>query len=267
MNIADWFAEMWARWFPAKDWVLTGSFGGKSVVVSMNKRFGAAIYSLKWGGIELLDSSDHGRELQTAWQLDGQGEGQNPTEAGGSYDNYACSTSVIFAGTPSPATFSSSVHPAYWNVYNGQKTSPDTLTKTVVLGYNGLANVIRHNITIILADNHTQMSVEGITGYMSRTMNKFYTLQGEPMPLPTPPLTGWQMMGSDVPVIVANADGSRAIGCYAPTAGYAWGTIGGWPKFDSACFTKAPALAGSYSYVTYTVFGTLQDVVDSLKRL
>lgn len=271
MSLSEWIAQLWARLFPSPDWKLTGNFGGKPVVVSMNKRFGAAIYSLKWGGVKMLDSTDHGRELQTAYQLDGMGEAQNPTEAGSSTDSlWISSTKVIFASVLSPTIISTSVNPAYWNVYNGQKTSPDTLTRTITLGHQGLANVIRHQISINLALSHSQIAVEGITGYMPRTFTKFYTVvKSNLVPMITPPSTGYHIEGASVPVIAATPDLTLAIGFYCPNPAYtyAWGTIDGWPKLDSAWWDKTPAPAGPYSYETFTVFGTVNQVLDSIRKL
>jgi hypothetical protein len=40
-----------------------------------------------------------------------------------------------------------SVHPALWNAYQGQYTSPDTIAKTVTVDWNGIVNCVRHDVT------------------------------------------------------------------------------------------------------------------------
>jgi len=65
---------------------LTGLIGGKPLVIRTTSRLAGAIDSLKWDGVEFIDSHDHGRQLQSAISADVNGvfhvECYNPTEAG-----------------------------------------------------------------------------------------------------------------------------------------------------------------------------------------
>ena len=50
-----------------------GLFKGSPIVAKAAARFGGAIYSLTWRGREFINSTDHGRELQSASSFDGMG--------------------------------------------------------------------------------------------------------------------------------------------------------------------------------------------------
>ena len=69
---------------------LTGLIGGKPLVIRTTSRLAGAIESLKWDGVEFIDSHDHGRQLQSAINADVNGvfhvECYNPTEAGSVVD-------------------------------------------------------------------------------------------------------------------------------------------------------------------------------------
>ncbi len=43
---------------------LTGVVGGKPLVIRTTSRLAGAIDSVKWDGVEFIDSHDHGRQLQ-----------------------------------------------------------------------------------------------------------------------------------------------------------------------------------------------------------
>src|SRR4051812_29750731 len=62
------------------------AFGNNQLVVSTSNRNAGAISSVVYRGIEHIDQTDHGRELQSAVQFDGLGECWNPTEAGSAAD-------------------------------------------------------------------------------------------------------------------------------------------------------------------------------------
>ena len=69
---------------------LTGLIGGKPLVIGTTSRLAGAIDSVKWDGVEFIDSHDHGRQLQSAINADVDGvyhvECYNPTEAGSVVD-------------------------------------------------------------------------------------------------------------------------------------------------------------------------------------
>ncbi len=64
--------------------------GKSEIVITTTSRVAGAIHSLTWNGREMIDSFDHGRQLQSAANFDLGSrftpETFNPTEAGSSAD-------------------------------------------------------------------------------------------------------------------------------------------------------------------------------------
>ncbi len=71
---------------PTGDAVIRGKAGPSDIVVTTTARLAGAIHSLTWNGKEFIDSTDHGRQLQSAASFDNDrehgAETFNPTEAG-----------------------------------------------------------------------------------------------------------------------------------------------------------------------------------------
>lgn len=253
----------------APQYALNATFNGKSVVVGANARFGGAIYSMKMDDFEYLDSSDHGRELQTAWQLNGQGEANNPTEAG-SAANGAGSTSstIILAAAVAGTTLTTRVRPAFWYPYQGQVTSDDSLEKTVTLGHNGRNNILVHDIGMYLSSPYnSSMAVEGLTAYMPLAFTRFFLLD-RATKATTEILPSGLVSSASLAVMAATADLSKAVALVHPNPQHIYwiGKIGPWPKLDAAWF-GANNPAGWYRWRAYTVFGLWQDVLDSAQTL
>jgi hypothetical protein len=72
------------------DAVIRAPAGGSEIVITTTSRVAGAIDSLTWDGREFIDSHDHGRQMQSASNLDLGGgffnECFNPTEAGSMHD-------------------------------------------------------------------------------------------------------------------------------------------------------------------------------------
>ena len=66
--------------------VIRAKAGPSEIVITTTNRLAGAIHSLTWNGKEFIDSTDHGRQLQSASNFDcGKdlvAETFNPTEAG-----------------------------------------------------------------------------------------------------------------------------------------------------------------------------------------
>lgn len=246
-------------------WALTGTYAGFPVVVRADSRFGGAIYSLTWGGFEFVDSSDHGRELQTAWQLDDMVEGENPTEAGSASDGAGPTSTTVVTGTRlNGNVLETSATLAYWLPYQGTALSPDTLSKRVTL----LDGVIHHEVSIDLIGDHRDMAIEGLTGYLPQAFTRFVSFDpASSARAELSPPNG--MMQSNLPVLATTADGSYALALWHRDKDktYAYGRIGPWPKLDAAWFSVPDAKAGRYSFECFTVFGTLASVTATLSRL
>ncbi len=160
----------------SSDWVISGTHDSQPVTLKANAVHGGAVYSLVWGGTEFIDATDNGRELQTAWQENNLGEGRNPTEAGASADGTPAShsTTVVTAYNATGNILRTQAQLAYWFPYNGATLSPQKLSKTVTIGYNGLDNVIHHQITITLAEALQDINVEGLTSYSPPSFTRFF---------------------------------------------------------------------------------------------
>lgn len=251
-------------------WTISNS----SVQVTASAAFGAAVISvIDKHGNQYVDTFDHGREFQTAYQLDGQGEGYNPTEAGSAANGQGrtSSTTIVSAAITSANVFESTVHPAFWNAYNGGIVSPDTIAKKITVGYAGRDNVLRWDVSITLAEDHLHGYFEGLTGYgpnfpglYAQQPDGAFALVVETTPAP------WLPGALSTPIIESAADGSQAIGAYAP--GYLYANtpniLGvGVDKWDCAWWEQAPLPAGVYSYTCYVAVGTLAEVEAALVAL
>ena len=77
------------------DAVIRAQAGKSELVIKTTTRLAGAIDSLTWDGKEFINSTDHGRQLQSASNLDAgspiSDETYNPTEAGSRDDaNHGC---------------------------------------------------------------------------------------------------------------------------------------------------------------------------------
>lgn len=241
-----------------------------TVAVTAAAAFGAAVVSVTDGlGRQYVNTADHGREFQTAYQLDGTGEVENPTEAGSAADGAGTSsTTVIGAVSVAGNVLSTSVHPAYWNAYQGATVSPDTISKTVTIGYNGMANVTRWDVTITTAADHSTGAFEGLTGY-TPVLPNLYVQQADGSWLNTGMTAAQGWVQWQAPIIEASADGSQAVGLYSPGFSYWWAIIdwAGVDKWDCAYWVQTPLPAGTYQATCYVAVGTLAEVEASLAAL
>src|SRR5262245_65171318 len=77
---------------PSGDAVIRAKAGPSDIVITTTSRVAGAIHSLTWNGKEFIDSTDHGRQLQSACAFhsgdkkDFCAECYNPTEAGSRKD-------------------------------------------------------------------------------------------------------------------------------------------------------------------------------------
>ena len=89
--------------------------GNDIIRVQSSPRVAGAIDSLRWGGHEFINSSDHGRQLQVAYVLDNKSECYNPTEAGSWNDGSgARSSSVLLRYQAAGNLITSQTNPAFW---------------------------------------------------------------------------------------------------------------------------------------------------------
>lgn len=255
------------------DQVWTASFGALSV--SISKRYAGAIFSLVWNGVEFVDDTDHGRQIQTAFQLDGGGEGNNPTEAGAAADASGMTSTAQLLGVNAAGNIiEASTRMADWIPF-GDALSGYTLSKRITVGWNNMPNVIRDDITIESSENHGSVAIEGLTGYLLLQFGNLYscdTKTGELKLLPYTASTVFNpavFINSPEPLIFSNANGiAMGIFCPAIPMHTAWmGAGGNSNKWDMGLQSIAPFPAGRYSWTVYLVVGRLDDVRRILTEL
>lgn len=224
-------------------------------------------------GISYIDTYDHGREMQTAYQINGQGEGYNPTEAGSAADGTGptSTTQVINVTESVPNNYwVKTVHPAFWQPHNGQTVSPDTL---ISVHYMLGENIIGTSYYLSFAQQYSSVAVEGQTVHLVSQFTQLYTYDPSTKTLTAIPYTPGQTYTYSLPVIFATPDSNNALGYYSPAHG---GTYIAIPnpqqssiyKLDCNWFSLTnPAVNTNYTWQCYAPFGTLQQVVASIDFL
>jgi len=257
---------------PGTVWTLHG----KEVALLSASGFGGALYSLVWNGREFLNwsTTDLGRELQSAWQLEGLGERYNPTEAGGTGQTTRDTATEIISASTDGETLTTSVHPAFWQEYEGQRTSPDVLSKVVTVDYSNVTNLIRHDVKIEFAQSYSQSAIEVVTGYLERQFTNCYILEeGVLKTVPYVPVTDPSQVWIDrvelgtSPLILAVPDGSAAMGAWSNTGTQiVCGIAGEFNKWNASRLELWP-VEGTHEWTVYYVVGTLDDVAEKMRTI
>lgn len=278
---------------PSGDSVIRAAAGKSEIVITTTTRCAGAIHSLTWGGKEFIDSHDHGRQLQSASNLDlGTpilNETFNPTEAGSSRDGTGeKSTSRLLSLKAENNTLETTSQMAFWLAPGGRSggqlaknttaLSDHLLTKRVRIGYKNLPHVISYDVVFKLPANerHTHAVFEALTGYMPPEFGQFLefnpksgnldTLSDGPGEKPNP-------------VVLATADGSHAMGIFAPpqSAPHTTGPTFGRFRFSAEKVVKWNCVfrirdaegikPGDYPFRMFVIVGDIATVTDSLRAL
>lgn len=214
------------------DAVIRAKAGVSDIVITTTSRLAGAIHSLKWNGMEFIDSLDHGRQLQSACSFDMARPGPfwaecfNPTEAGSRLDHTGNkTTSRLTAHVARDNILATKCQMAFW-LAPGEKSSgrpalnTTTLSnhhlgKIVRIGHEGLPHAIEYIVTfgIPSAENHTMGQFEALTGYMPPEFSRFLSWN---------PATGKIAELNDgpgeqsLPVIFTTTNEQHAMGIYTP---------------------------------------------------
>jgi hypothetical protein len=276
------------------DSAVRAPLGDSEIVIRTTSRLAGAIDSLTWNGQEFINSVDHGRQLQSASNLDFGSkmtpESFNPTEAGSRLDGAGpTSTSRLLHLIADGNQLQTTNQMAFW-LAPGQKSggihlakntttlSNHLLTKRVQIGWKDLPNVISYDVTFGLPINehHRYAQFEVVTGYMPpefETFLKFNPESGDFEPLTDGP--GEQKW----PVALSTADGQFAMGIYTPhRSGENWTGPGyGRFRFPPQKVVKWNCVfrhrvsegvpAGDYSFRTFVIVGTREMVRSAMRRL
>lgn len=285
---------------------IRGEFAGSDIVITTTDRLAGAIHSVKWNGREFIDSTDHGRQLQSAANFDAGAafipEVFNPTEAGSRRDGAGPrSSSRLLRLTATDNRLETTTQMAFW-LRPGEKSaghaarnrkilSRHLLRKSVVIGVPGHPNVIDYRVTFTVpsGEQHRYAQFEAVTGYMPPEFSRFMVFDpnvGMLKPLSDGP--GEQPF----PVVFATADGRHAMAVYSPNQPSAGYENAGYGRFRFVreqvvkwnCVFRLRASAdpqaegtspendglirsGDYSFRCYVVIGSVEDVAASLKSL
>jgi hypothetical protein len=267
--------------------------GPSEIVIKTTERLAGAIDSLTWNGKEFIDSHDHGRQLQSASNLDCgtpiTAETFNPTEAGSRNDGAGGkSSSELLEIHASGNELTTSGRMAFW-LAPGQKSgahpaknttilSNHGLTKRVKIGYKDMPNVISYDVTFTLppGEHHTHAVFEALTGYMPPEFEQF--LQFNPKSGTLEALSDGPGEGRN-PVVLSVPDGTHAMGIYAPpqpsadTTGPSYGRFRFVPEkvvkwncvFRTTIDSGLPA--EEHTFRMFVIVGDLDTVLNSLLAL
>lgn len=276
------------------DAVIRAPAGNSEIVIMTTSRLAGAIHSLTYDGVEFIDSHDHGRQLQSASNLDLRskfsGETFNPTEAGSRFDGAgATSTSRLLHLVATKTSLQTTSQMAFWlrpgetsgghPAKNVTPLSNHLLTKRVTIGWRDLPHVIVYDVTFHLpiGESHSYAQFEAVTGYMPAGFSRFWkynTQSQEFEPLSDGP--GEQSQ----PVVLATETGRHAMGVYSPqqpSPGFAQAGYGRW-RFGPQRVVKWNSVfrfrenrngitPGEYSFRNFVIVGDLETVRTCLARL
>ncbi len=260
-------------------------FKNSEIVITTTSRLAGAIHSLTWNGQEFIDSHDHGRQLQSATNLDCgtrmKAETFNPTEAGSRDDGAGdYSTSRLLNISAMGAELKTTIQMAFW-LLPGEKSGGEPAKNTVALsnhlvakrvhiGHNEVPNIIEYDTVFTVPnEKHNQLVVEAVTGYMPAAFAKFYARDPKSGEFET---IGDGPGEQDRPIVLATESGSHAMGIFAPKKQPGGDEKVRYGRFRFApqkvvkwncvfrVFDKSGIKPGDYSYHLFVVVGTLEDV-------
>lgn len=283
-------APAW-RDHPTGDAVLRAPAGGSEIVLTTTSRVAGAVHSLTWNGREFIDSTDHGRQLQSASNFDAgrppmQAETFNPTEAGSRQDRDGPTSSsrLEFLRTSAGGTvLESRSRMAFWlapgersggqAARNPTVLSDHLLDRRIELGWGGLPAVIRYDVTFTIpaGEGHTLVAFESLTGYQPWEFSVFLRLPSGAERLQ--PLSDGPGEQAD-PVVLATPDGRHAMGIWSPDTGARYGRfrfgrerVVKWNCVFRLGRAGEPLRAGAYGFRHFVVVGDLATVESVLRGL
>jgi len=268
------------------DAVIRAPAGKSELVITTTKRLAGAIHSLTWDGREFINSTDHGRQLQSGCSFDNSptanAETFNPTEAGSRRDHTGlASTSRLLELAADGNHLRTRTQMAFWLApgersegqlaRNTNTLSDYVLTKEVRVGYGRWSQALDYRVTFSVpaSARHTSAQFEALTGYMPPEFSAFW--QFNPMTQKLEPLSDGPGEIKN-PVVLATPDGKHAMGIFAPpqpqtdTTGPSYGR---WRFTDHRvvkwnCVFRVRAAAGlrtgDYSYRVLVSVGTRAQV-------
>ena len=274
--------------------VIRAPAGNSEIVITTTQRLADAIDSLKWNGQEFINSTDHGRQLQSAANFDAgstiRNETYNPTEAGSRRDGAGPrSSSTLLSMQSGKNWLQTTSQMAFWlapGERSGQHLAKNTtirsnhlLTKRVTIGYRQMPHVIHYAVTFHVppGERHQVAVFEALTGYMPAHFSEFWKYN--PVSTRLEPLSDGPGEQAS-PVVLATQDRNFAMGCLTvekqrpdlKSIGY------GRFRFPAAKVVKWNCVfrmhnpsggiqAGKHSFEVLVLVGTLETVRRGLAQL
>ena len=213
--------------------------GAPLVISASTSQFAGAISSITYRGQQYINTTDHGRELQSASSFDAFGECFNPTEAGSSANGSgATSSSILQAISTANNVLQTRTQMAFWlspgqnygkacgsssatTAQNTTVVSNHILTKSLTIGLNGIPNLIGYDVSFYVPEGHTQGVFEAETAYMPPSFNTFLAYDKNAKSL-TPLAANSTGNTAAVPVIVSTSNGANAMAIVASGTGSAY---------------------------------------------
>jgi hypothetical protein len=275
------------------DAVIRARAGPSDIVITTTARVAGAIHSLTWNGKEFIDSTDHGRQIQSAANFDcGRdlvAEVFNPTEAGSASDGVGPrSTSRLWKFEAKGNELTAVNQMAFWlrpgersmghPARNAKPLSDHFLAKRVRIGYKGHAHAIEYAVAFVVpkGERHTAAQLEAVTGYMPAEFGTFWRYDRRDGRLK--PLSDGPGEQAD-PVVLATADRRFAMGVYSPDQPSKGYEAAGYGRFRfpehkvvkwNCVFRKRDpngVPAGEHAYRCFVVVGSLKNCEDTLTAL
>lgn len=271
---------------PTGDAVIRGRTADSEIVITTTKRCAGAVHSLTWRGKEFIDSTDHGRQLQSASNLDAgspiTGETYNPTEAGSRRDHVGPdSSSQLLSLEAEGNRLKTTSRMAFWlapGEYSGPNLAKNRtmlsnhlLSKAVTIGFKGRPQVISYDVEFTLPSDeaHSHAVFESLTGYMPPEFSQFWVYRAGSRELA--PLSDGPGEQED-PVILATPNGAFAMGIFSPekqAKGY-----GRWKfipeqvvKWNCVFRANNPRPGATFAFRHFVAVGTLAQVKSDLAWL
>lgn len=281
---------------PADDYIqqISGMVDDDELVLRVSARFGGAVESITWRGKEFINIYDHGRQISYAWGMDGHGECLNPTEPGSASDLFDLSSTsrLLEVCRPESNLLTTTVQPAFWlapgetgfcdgtvEAVNDTLVSDQLLHKTIEIGYGGIENVIAFTAEITIPQSYRTLQLEVPTGYLTYEFTSYWRYDpgtGElEKPESQPLVKPWSFVHvSTLPPILATEDGAYAMGAYTAEKVTAYEILMyDVPNPDdrtnkwNIVIHENPVPAGVYTYQSFVVVGTLEQVIEGMSRL
>lgn len=277
---------------------ISAPYHGSNIEIVTSSRLAGAIDSLKYRGIEMENSWAHGRQIQTALFVNDYGECYNPTEAGNRDDHLEpTSSSVFLDGCQLTSNkLYTKTQMAFWlkpgEVSAGCRRATQAVNTTIVsdyvnskiveIGFQGLPNVIRYNNQIHVPENFTSGFAQSVTGNLKYRFDQYYSYD-----LQTHQLTHYAQEDTDplsppwtfikafygIPLL---SDGTYAVAAYSPGAqsNKINAMLVPEPVITDRStavwsneYYRGPTAPGDYTYESYIVVGTMQEVLDTIPQL